>query len=177
MSLHRASASAQCLWKHPSSQKPSPWGTYSLRTAGLTRWQGNWSSSVQCVWVTVPLLQAAGQEVEPTQGEAFWSWRVLRQNMGKCDHLLKSYSLMPFGLFPARSMRQAKLHLEHIGSTFCIWCKHIQSYCYQAGNQYVLLASTTEAWITKVPLVGLLSPLPCSNCFFTRCSAISRPRV
>lgn len=69
------------------------------------------------VCVTFPLLQGAGQDVEPTQGEIFRSCRLLRKNMEKCYCLLKSYSLTLFGLFPARSMRLAKLHLEHISST------------------------------------------------------------
>lgn len=46
MSLHPASALAQPLWKHPSSQKMWPRGTYSPRTAALVCWQDDRSSSV-----------------------------------------------------------------------------------------------------------------------------------
>lgn len=96
--------------------------------------------------------------------------------MEKCDRFLKSYSLTLVGLFPARSMRQAKLHLEHLSSMLYL----SESVPSRIATRQITRASFSfhQGSLDYQSLSCHASPfLSCSSFFFTCYSAISGPRV
>lgn len=79
------------------------------------------------------------------------------------------------GFIPSQEHKAGSYISEHIHSVFRY--KHIQSYCYQTGKQYCILAFPRGPRFTRAPLVKHVhSSLPCSS-FLTHCSTISRPRA
>lgn len=171
-----------CAWAHSVYENVPPLRRH--RPGACTAWwqqvccAGGITEAHLCdsVCVTFPLLQGAGQDAEPTEGEIFWSCKVLRKNMEKCDHFLKSYSLTLVGLFPARSMRQAKLHLEHLNSML---------YLSESVSSRIATRQITRTSFSfhqgsldyQSPSCHASPFLSCSSFFFTCYSAVSGPRV